>query len=55
MQALQDRITRDGKNLDHGILKVDSFINHQVDPELMDACGAGICPPVRGRSAPPAF
>ncbi len=29
----------DGKNLGNGILKVDSFINHQVDPLLMDACG----------------
>ena len=40
MQALVDRILKDGKNLGGGILKVDSFINHQVDPELMDACGA---------------
>jgi xanthine phosphoribosyltransferase len=40
MQALKDRIVKDGKNLGGGILKVDSFINHQVDPELMDACGA---------------
>jgi xanthine phosphoribosyltransferase len=40
MQALKDRIIRDGRNLNHGILKVDSFINHQVDPTLMDACGA---------------
>jgi xanthine phosphoribosyltransferase len=39
MQALQDRILRDGKNLGNGILKVDNFINHQVDPTLMDACG----------------
>ena len=39
MQALVDRILKDGKNLGGGILKVDSFINHQVDPELMDACG----------------
>jgi xanthine phosphoribosyltransferase len=30
---------RDGKNLGNGILKVDSFINHQVDPVLMDICG----------------
>ena len=28
-----------GKNLGNGILKVDSFVNHQVDPILMDACG----------------
>lgn len=39
MQLLKDRILRDGKNLGNGILKVDGFINHQVDPELMDACG----------------
>lgn len=39
MQALKERILRDGKNLGNGILKVDNFINHQVDPELMDACG----------------
>ncbi len=39
MQALKDRIMQEGKNLGGGILKVDSFINHQVDPVLMDACG----------------
>lgn len=39
MQALKDRILREGKNLGNGILKVDGFINHQVDPELMEACG----------------
>ena len=37
MQLLKDRILRDGKNLGGGILKVDGFINHQVDPVLMDA------------------
>lgn len=39
MNALQERILRDGKILGGGILKVDSFVNHQVDPMLMDACG----------------
>lgn len=39
MQALKDRILKEGKNLGNGILKVDGFINHQVDPILMDACG----------------
>jgi xanthine phosphoribosyltransferase len=39
MQQLMERIKAQGKNLGGGILKVDSFINHQVDPELMDACG----------------
>ena len=39
MQALKERILHDGKNLGGGILKVDGFINHQVDPELMNICG----------------
>jgi xanthine phosphoribosyltransferase len=39
MQLLRDRILKDGQILGNGILKVDSFVNHQVDPALMDACG----------------
>jgi xanthine phosphoribosyltransferase len=39
MQQLIDRIRSEGRNLGNGILKVDGFINHQVDPALMDACG----------------
>ncbi|HET8678851.1 MAG TPA: xanthine phosphoribosyltransferase [bacterium] len=39
MDALKRRILAEGKNLGRGILKVDGFLNHQVDPELMDACG----------------
>ena len=39
MNELQERILRDGKVLGGGILKVDSFVNHQVDPLLMNACG----------------
>ena len=39
MKELIERIRRDGRNLGGGILKVDGFINHQVDPALMDACG----------------
>lgn len=39
MDALQLRILTDGKNLGNGILKVDGFINHQVDPHLMNECG----------------
>ncbi len=38
MEALQQRILADGRNLGRGILKVDSFVNHQVDPMLMRAC-----------------
>ena len=37
MEMLKERILRDGKCLEGGILKVDSFINHQMDPVLMEA------------------
>ena len=39
MKELEERILRDGRVLGGGILKVDSFVNHQVDPLLMDTCG----------------
>jgi len=39
LELLKQRILIDGKNLGNGILKVDRFINHQVDPMLMDECG----------------
>ncbi|MEM7342979.1 MAG: xanthine phosphoribosyltransferase [Chloroflexota bacterium] len=42
MEALKDRIRREGKNLGNGILKVDSFLNHQVDPALMLAAGGAL-------------
>jgi xanthine phosphoribosyltransferase len=42
MEALKERIRREGKNLGHGILKVDSFLNHQVDPALMLAAGGAL-------------
>ncbi|MDY6866289.1 MAG: xanthine phosphoribosyltransferase [Chloroflexota bacterium] len=38
-EPLKKRVEQEGENLGDGILKVDPFINHQVDPVLMDACG----------------
>ena len=35
MKALKQRILQDGKCFEGGILKVDNFINHQMDPILM--------------------
>ena len=35
MKALINRIMQDGRCLEGGILKVDRFINHQMDPYLM--------------------
>jgi xanthine phosphoribosyltransferase len=39
MEELRERILTEGANLGGGILKVDGFINHQVDPSLMRRCG----------------
>lgn len=39
MKVLRDRIEKDGKYLGKGILKVDGFMNHQIDPILMKEIG----------------
>ena len=39
MKLLEDKILSDGVAVKEHILKVDSFINHQVDPELMQELG----------------
>ncbi len=39
MQILIERIQREGRNLGRGILKLDGFINHQLDPSLTLAMG----------------
>ena len=39
MEALRSRILAEGKNLGRGILKVDGFINHQIDTYLMFEVG----------------
>ncbi len=37
MQLLKDRIRREGRILPGHIVKVDGFLNHRVDTELMEA------------------
>lgn len=39
MELLKQRILQDGRCYSGGILKVDSFINHQMDPLLMYKIG----------------
>jgi xanthine phosphoribosyltransferase len=51
MDELRKRVLHEGKNLGNGILKVDGFINHQVDPRLMDACGKEFARRFRGVGA----
>jgi len=40
MNFLEERILRDGVVKPGNVLKVDSFLNHQIDVELMDMMGA---------------
>jgi xanthine phosphoribosyltransferase len=42
MEALKKRILSEGQNLGRGILKIDSFLNHQVDASLMEEVGREI-------------
>lgn len=51
MELLKQKILSDGVLLGKGILKVDGFINHQVDPELMDACGKELAESFKGCGA----
>ncbi|MEG2289273.1 MAG: xanthine phosphoribosyltransferase [Clostridium sp.] len=39
MEALKQRILRDGHALNESVLKVDSFLNHGVDAKLMSEVG----------------
>lgn len=42
MKLLEDKIIKDGLAVNEHILKVDSFINHQIDPMLMQEMGKDI-------------
>lgn len=39
MEKLKHKILQDGQVLDGEVLKVDSFLNHQIDPVLMQQIG----------------
>ncbi|GIN85719.1 xanthine phosphoribosyltransferase [Heyndrickxia sporothermodurans] len=39
MDLLKQKIEKDGVVLSDSVLKVDSFLNHQIDPVLMQAIG----------------
>ncbi|WP_214830729.1 xanthine phosphoribosyltransferase [Exiguobacterium sp. s56] len=39
MKQLEDKIRDEGQALSEHVLKVDAFLNHQVDPVLMQAIG----------------
>ncbi len=39
MKLLENKIRECAKHLGNGVIKVDSFMNHQIDPVLMQAIG----------------
>ena len=49
MKILKDRILKDGRCYPGGILKVDNFNNHQMDPEKLyvSACYANPGPIIK--------
>ena len=42
MQLLEEKIIKDGKVFSGNVLKVDSFLNHQIDVGLLDKMGEEI-------------
>lgn len=43
MQILRERIQKDAVVAEGGVLKVDSFLNHQLDIPLLEQLGAEFC------------
>jgi xanthine phosphoribosyltransferase len=43
MELLKERIRRDGKIKDGHIIKVDGFLNHQIDIQLLSEIGKEFC------------
>lgn len=39
MNFLEERILKDGKMMEGNVIKVDSFLNHQIDVELLNKMG----------------
>ncbi|MBQ4482731.1 MAG: xanthine phosphoribosyltransferase [Lachnospiraceae bacterium] len=49
MKLLENRILKDGRVAGKDILRVDTFINHQVDPELMQKCAKDFASHFKGK------
>lgn len=55
MKLLEERILREGMVIGEDILKVDGFINHQVDIELMEALGRDMAEHFKGQGITKVF
>ena len=49
MKFMTERVAREGRALNEDVLLVDSFLNHQVDMELMRQCGDAFAEHFRGK------
>lgn len=49
MQTLKDRILKDGQGIGTTVLKVDSFLNHQIDTALMSEIGKELAKRFEGK------
>ncbi len=49
MELLKNKIKQDGVAVNEHILKVDSFINHQIEPMLMQEMGKDIAEHFKGK------
>ena len=50
MELLKKRIREEGIVLNNRVLKVDGFLNHQIDPQLFKAIGKEIEMCIRDRA-----
>lgn len=55
MKALEEKIRQEGHALSETVLKVDSFVNHQVDPVLMQQIGKAFADHYKGRGITKVF
>lgn len=55
MKLLEERILQEGMVIGEDILKVDGFINHQVDIELMEALGRDMAEHFKGQGITKVF
>ena len=55
MKLLEDKILQEGKVLGDDILKVDSFVSHQVDVNLMEELGKDMAEHFRGQGVTKVF
>lgn len=52
MKALEEKILQEGEVVDGDILKVDGFVNHQVDALLMEEIGKDMAEHFKGQASP---